>query len=230
MTDLVSASIVKPVVDAFLALRRLWKGRRGQLKPEEIVQLRLTWKPIFDEWLMQMRRKNIGRDVTVKDVRRLDEYPEVNEDIQGISPWFRAGLVATNDRGLLLLLDWVSLSDEALDFLQLQGIREDNAKETGNAALVGYVPFEQVVQFDKNGDDYSTRPSLYLHFDAKREGPYERIALCIRKEMKDCGAEWYSEICEIDEYRDACLKLGIELYWLKPPNEWGVWRVNRSAK
>jgi hypothetical protein len=135
----------------------------------------------------------------------------------GISPWFRAGLVGTNDRGLLLLLGWHRLSSEALEFLQLEGPQKENAQESANAnaALIGYVPFEQVVDVDWNGDDYSARPSLYLHFDAKREGPYEKIGLCVRKEMQDIAHEWYSEICDIDAYHDACTKLGVEQYWLR---------------
>jgi hypothetical protein len=194
------------------------------LKPEEIVALRLKWKPIIDQRLALVQRKGLGRDVTVKDVRRLDQYPNGDKGSKGISPGFRVGLVGTNDRGLLLLLGWHSLSSEALEFLKLEGIQRQNAQElegrsnaqeNANAALIGYVPFEQIVDVDWHGDDYNTRSSLYLHFDATREGPYEAIRLCIRKEMQDVGIEWYSEICDVDAYHDACTKLGIKPYWLR---------------
>lgn len=221
MLEWVSASLVK---DAGIAAWRWLRGRRGSLKPEEIVERRLKWKPIIDQRLALVRRDSLGRDVTVKDVRRLDQYSNGDEGGKGISPWFRAGLVGTNDRGLLLLLGWHSLSSEALEFLNLEGIQRQNAQEliqrqnaqeSANAALIGYVPFEQIVEVDWNGDDYSSRPSLYLHFDAKREGPYEKIYLCVRRELQDVGVEWYSEICDVEAYQDACTKLGIEPYWLR---------------
>ncbi|MEQ1651335.1 MAG: hypothetical protein ABL897_02495 [Hyphomicrobium sp.] len=214
MVEWVTTSLVK---DASLAVWRWLRGRRGALKPEEIVAQRLKWKPIFDQRIAVARRDKLGRDVTVKDVRRLNTYPEIDENARGITPWFPAGLVGTNDRGLLLLLGWHSLASEALEYLALEGIQKQNAREVGNAALIGYVPFEQIVQVDWNGDDYYTRPSLYLHFDAKREGPYEKIGLRIRKEMQDIGAEWYSEICDIDLYQEACSKLGIKQDWLRSP-------------
>lgn len=212
MLDPPSVSILKPAAEAVTALWRWLRGRRGGLKPEEIVALRKKWRPVIDERLALAKRDRLGRDVTVKDVRRLDQYPNFDGDTKSISPCFRAGLVGTYDGGIQLLLGWHELSNEVLDFLGLDGIQKLNADEGGNAALIGYVPFEQIVDVDWNCDDYNSRPSLYLHFDAAREGPYERIALCRQK--RDHGVEWYSEICDVDAYRDGCSKLGIKPYWL----------------
>ena len=198
----------KVLLDVGKSVYRWSRGRRAALTNVEIVELRAKWKPIFDEHLAICRRDNLGRDVNVRDIKRVDEYPD--------AAWFRAGLVGTNESGILLLESWVSLDSEVIELLQLKGIALQNAQEPGNAALIGYVRFEQVVSVNWNGDDYNSRPSLFLHFDSKR-GPYSRFAICRRKTMDGPGnqqIEWHSEICDLDAYRDACSKLGKKPYWL----------------
>lgn len=198
----------------FVKSAYVWaRGRKAALSNVEIVELRTKWKPVFDEHLALCQRDKLGRDVTVRDIKRLDEYPNIKDEAKGISPWFRAGLVGTNESSILLLLQWMSLNAEAKEFMQLEEIARQDAEGSGNVALIGYVRFEQVVSVNWNGDDYNSRPSLFLHFDARRGEPYSRLALCRRKTMDGPGSqqiEWYSEICDLGVYRDACTKLGIK--------------------
>ncbi|HJU31375.1 MAG TPA: hypothetical protein VJ740_07975, partial [Hyphomicrobiaceae bacterium] len=55
----VPASLVK---DAGIAAWRWLRGRRGLLKPEEIVERRLKWKPIIDQRLAVVRLNRLGQD------------------------------------------------------------------------------------------------------------------------------------------------------------------------
>lgn len=180
-----------------------------------------TWKLLLSERsgnllstnaLQLAGAKKLGMDVNVRDIARLDEYPNVNENHNGISSWFRAGLVGTNESSVLLLVQWVTLNAEAIEFMQLEGIARQNAYGDGNVALIGYVRFEQVVDVKWDDDDYNGRPNLFLHFDAKGREPYSRLAFRRRKAMDGPGTEieWYSEICDLEKYRDACSKLGIK--------------------
>jgi hypothetical protein len=87
-------------------------GRRRRLTPAEILHLREKWRPQFEKELWTNHREALRRDVIVRDVRRLDSYPNINERGKGISPWFRVGLVGTYHKGALLCLSWGSLTRE----------------------------------------------------------------------------------------------------------------------
>lgn len=187
------------------------RGRHAALSNVEILQLRSKWKPIIDDHIARCRRDGLGQDVTVRDIRRSDEYPDDKSGKKGNSAWFRAGLVGTNESSALLLLDWISVNPRAVEFMNFSGIAKENAEVSGDAALIGYVPFEQIIEVNWQGDDYSSRPSLFLHFDAHRSA-CSRLALCRRKSMEAPGGQaidWYSEICNLEDYRYACARTGV---------------------
>ena len=96
----------KALFDFCKSAYALARGRRAALSNVQIVECRAKWKRVFDQRLALCQRDNLGRDVTVRDIKRLDEYPNIKDDEKGISPWFRAGLVGTNERSVLLLLRW----------------------------------------------------------------------------------------------------------------------------
>ena len=127
----------KALFDFCKSAYALARGRRAALSNVQIVECRAKWKRVFDQRLALCQRDNLGRDVTVRDIKRLDEYPNIKDDEKGISPWFRAGLVGTNERSVLLLLRWGSLNAEAIEFMQLEGIARHDAKGNGNVALIG---------------------------------------------------------------------------------------------
>jgi hypothetical protein len=210
--ELPAIGATKAAIDLIKSAYGWIRGRRALLSNEEILARRLKWKPIFDERLAEVRRDRLGRDVTIRDINRLNQYPNIDEGKKGISPWFRVGLAGTTETSLLLNLGWMTPNPEAIKFLELQGLQLQNALELGNAALIGYVPFEQIVDVRWDSDDYNTRSSIFLHFDAQKGEPYSRLALCRRKTMDGHNTyqiEWYSEICGLLRYQDACCKLGL---------------------
>jgi hypothetical protein len=69
--------------------------QQRRLSPQKIVQLRQKWKNQFETKLLERRRAGLRNDVIIRDMRRLDNYPETEDKDKGISPWFRVGLMAT---------------------------------------------------------------------------------------------------------------------------------------
>src|SRR4051794_33895888 len=86
----------------------LIRGRRRSLKPSDIVALRQKWKPLFGAEIWKNHHNKLRRDVIIRDMKRVDSYPETS-DRKGISAWFRAGLVDTYHRGILVGLGWERL-------------------------------------------------------------------------------------------------------------------------
>jgi hypothetical protein len=96
-------SVLKDIVSRYAPKRR-------ELTNSEIVDLRKKWKAEIEPHILETHQKNLRQDVIIRDMRRIDSYPDVKEDEKGISPWFRAGLVGTYHRGLLVALQWASLT------------------------------------------------------------------------------------------------------------------------
>jgi hypothetical protein len=93
------------VKDAW-ALRR----RRRKLSPSEVVELRKKWKAEFEPKIWETHKKGLRKDVIIRDMKRIDSYPDLDSEAKGISPWFRMGLFGTYHRGILLSHHWHTLT------------------------------------------------------------------------------------------------------------------------
>jgi hypothetical protein len=58
--------------------RFLGRNRR-KLTPQQKLELRLRWKPEFEGWLAQQRKNNADGDILIRDIKRMDQYPEVRK-------------------------------------------------------------------------------------------------------------------------------------------------------
>jgi hypothetical protein len=93
------------VKDAFgWVVRLVW--RKPRLTNEEKIERRERWRPIFEAEVTKNWREKLRSDVIIRDVRRMDKYPDIDEKARGISPWFRAGLADTYHRGILVGFHW----------------------------------------------------------------------------------------------------------------------------
>ena len=89
--------------------------RKRQFAPEEKLELRDKWKPVFENWLLDRRKSNYRSDVIIRDVRRFDKYPDANPEEMGISSWFRLGLMDTYHGGILVGLRWERLIEYQME-------------------------------------------------------------------------------------------------------------------
>lgn len=203
-------AVLGPVADAAKWIYTWWQGRRGALKPGDIVQLRMKWKPIFEQRLRERLAKKLRSDVIVRDVGRLDEYVNADMPDKGISPWFRSGFVGTYHAGIQLHLGWYSLTRGVTGGWRF---RDYKGGEPGDlkVALIGFVPYEQIESVDWEGDEYYYFPIIYCHFDTSRKEPYEKIAFCEQRTSSDPSEtfQWYTEICDYDEARRLSVAAGV---------------------
>jgi hypothetical protein len=193
-------SLLSPLIRVIEGIWSKLKGRKGQLSASDIVQIRMKRKQEFEGQIRKRNQDGLRKDVIIRDVSRLDEYPDSKEISKGISPWFRVGLVGTYHAGIQLVLDWRSIVCSPSGKYIYKDPKNDD-EESIRAALVGYVPYEYIEAADWNGDEYYGFPIIYCHFDTKRKEPYERLVFCERKTMDhpEGEIELYSEIIDMDE-------------------------------
>ena len=180
------------------------RGRR--LSSAEVIRLRAKWKTEFEENIYQTRKQKLREDVIIRDIKRMDTYPDLDDKAKGISSWFRAGLVGTYHKGALIGLEWSTLKEDANGEWRFT---DYNNGETGDikVMLIGYVPFENIESVDWRGDEYYAFPHLYCYFDARRKEPYEKVAFCEKREMN--GIPYYTEVASYDAVRKRSRKRGI---------------------
>ena len=64
----------------------LIRQKRRKLSNSEIIEFRQKWKPLFEKHVWEQHRDKLTSEIIVRDMKRIDNYPEVKET-RGISPW-----------------------------------------------------------------------------------------------------------------------------------------------
>jgi hypothetical protein len=167
---------------AWSALFGVWKffhRNKRSLTASEKLALRDKWKPQFTKYLADLNYKKLRGDVIIRDMKRIDTYPEISEG-KGISAWFRVGLIDSYERGIMVGLRWEGLMEDE------NGLRytdwAKNEKEDHKVVLTGFIPYENIESVDWDGDRYYSYPHIYCYFSFKKE-PYEKIMFCTRGEF-----------------------------------------------
>lgn len=164
-------------------------GKKRNLTPEQKIQFREKWRPIFDDYFLTAAHNNYRSDAIIHDLNRLDTYPASSEE-KGISSWFRIGLMGTYHRGVLLGLRWTYI--ERTDGKW----REVSKTETAmKVALLGEVPFEAIETVNFDGDEFYNKPHIFCHFDYKG-GPYARVFYGEEYQLDPGFPYHYREIAE----------------------------------
>ena len=173
------------------------KNKKG-LNPEEIVKRRQRWKDEIKEKFQWIDDKVGYGQIIIRDVKRNDMYPKVEERKKGISSWFRVGYLGTYYRGIEVGLGINELIYE--EKYKAWRFAEYKNKEEGgdlNAYIVGLIPFEYIANIDWNGDEYYSCPHIYCHFLSKKGEPYEEIIFC-EKRWSDKSV-YYHEIAKYEQ-------------------------------
>jgi hypothetical protein len=182
-------------------LWKFWRGRTRRLTPQQKLELRGKWKPQVETWIRKQYAKKLRLDVIVRDMKRMDKYPETAKG-RGISAWFRVGLVDTYEKGIMLGLRTEGLVEEEGGWrFGEYSVEKDRMV---NLRLVGFVPYENIEMIDWDGDDYYQFPHIYCYFDFKSQ-PYERLAFCERRNLD--AHVYYTDIVDYEDVRRLTKKL-----------------------
>jgi len=180
---------------------RRYEGRlfrtEGVLRtPSERVHHHDSLRQQFEEEIQRCRREKLRKDVIIRHVNRLDDYPN-SQETKGISPWFKVGLLDTYHKGIKVGLGWEGLIESP------QGLRKADYKagERGalNAMLTGEIPYDFIETMNVDGDEYYYLPHIFCHFAHKGE-PYERLFYTQEVDMGN-GHTYWKEVATYEEVK-----------------------------
>jgi hypothetical protein len=162
---------------AYTLVKDTWalvRGRRRNLSPSKVVDLRKKWKAEFESKIWETHKKSLRDDVIIRDMKRIDSYPDLDPEAKGISPWFRVGLVGTYHRGILIGHGGHTLTKHDGGHWRFTNYK---AGEKGNikVLMISSIPYENIDNVDWDGDEFYHFPHIYCFFDHKKM-PYEHTA------------------------------------------------------
>jgi hypothetical protein len=166
-----------------IALRREyrdWKARKRS-GPEAQIAHRTAIKAEIESNLRWPER-DASPEIIVRDLARMDQYPETDDSLRGISPWFKVEALGLYHRGFdvaLALREIVVVRNKAHD------ATPDEREQARTLLVAGRIPFDAIVAIDWSGDEYYPQPHFYCWFD-QSEGPYESVEL----REKTSGGTW----------------------------------------
>lgn len=176
--------------------------------PQEILERREKWKPLFDDRIHICFSEKLREDVIIRDISRLNDYPET-DDRPGISPWFRAGLIGQYHNGILIGLSWHGLKQTA-DGKSWRFTDYTKQEEPEiQAALVGKIPYANIASVEWRGDEYYSYPHIFCSFRSRGKQPYDEVVLC-EKKISSFGKPFYVDLISYENAKKNSKKLGVK--------------------
>lgn len=157
-------------------LLRTWLRRRRPPLPREKIERRLRLREEFSTRMGEPSRYGTYGEAIIRDIERLDAYPNVDPPRWGISPWFKAEVNDLYHRGVEVI---VFGARDAVPESETRGwrfLREGEEVEYKVLAYpVGRIPYDFVEKVDWEGDEYYRIPHIYCRFDGPYGEPYEEV-------------------------------------------------------
>lgn len=176
--------------------------------PREKLNHRIYIKDKIDKYLYEFNTNRLScedyySDAIIRNIKKIDSYPEIFPNKKGISAWFQVSIVGLYYRGVKVLLRWtyITISEQ-------QGwIFSTNDDENAIiVALIGYIPYENIVDVDITGDEHYQLPHIYCNF-AQNGEPYEELIFC--EEIEGYMNKYFMEISDYKSVKRLSTKLNI---------------------
>jgi hypothetical protein len=183
--------------------------RKRKLTKSEIVQLRQKWKSEFEKKILELRISEVYTDVIIRDVKRMDSYPN-DDKKKGISSWFRVSLLDTYHRGIQVLLRIGKLTKDRESGKWRYTDYKSGESGDLRVFLVGFIPFENIEAVDLDGDEHYYLPNIYCHFVEKSGEPYEKIAFCEEKFLDE--RPYFTEVIDFKSVHKFSKKFKVDYF------------------
>ena len=174
-------STAKEIVDVIISWKRTHKPTA-----KDLIAHRIRMREEIERNLHHFTNSSkevIGyEDIIIRNVRRMDEFPELDEHEVGMSPWLKLDVSGFYHRGIEVFL--ITGGGKAVPVADTGGyphkwrfINEGEDAESAIYALaVGRIPFDFIESIDwSRSDGYFHAPHFYCRFDGPLREPYEEI-------------------------------------------------------
>jgi hypothetical protein len=176
--------------------------------PRVILERREELRREFQSNLPVKNRYGVHCDAIIRDIKRMDSYPDTEAAEKGISAWFKVEVKGLYHRGIAVFIGHPIYIKRDVKDRWVVTDHEDPDDRKELAYPVGQIPFDQIEYINWQGDEYYECPHIYCRFTAFRGQPYESIPFFAK------GAE-SEHLFEVEGFRPWDKKAGGWLAKLK---------------
>lgn len=149
-------------------------------KPSVILKHRHKIKSQLERKLPPEDKYGTRGEAVVRDMARINSYPDINKEQKGVSSWFRVEVKGLYYNGLEVFIyageeRYITFDNKKQEWR----FAKDNERNKFPSFCVGRIPFENIREINWRGDEYYNCPHLYCNF--KNSQPYESIIFYIEK-------------------------------------------------
>jgi hypothetical protein len=148
-------------------------GKFHKPDPLPLLKKQQELRKQFQEHLPHPDGYGVCGELIIRDIKRHDSYPRVDDREKGISPWFGVEVKGLYHRGLEVFIGVRRRIKK--DMYGEWKFTDQNGEDTELVYTVGRIPFKVIEHVDWEGDDNYPMPHVYCRFEALKGQPYEEI-------------------------------------------------------
>lgn len=170
---------------------------KSRLRPDpiKVAEHRSKFKEQLRKNLRQVDEHGLLGEAIIRDVARLDSYPNLDSRRAGLSPWFKVEIKGLYHRGLEVVIRLDALKYEKAWTGWRFALHDEPGIVVG--VLVGRIPFDRICTIDWSGDEYYNRPHIYCSFPSRFQAPYESMLYYEKYDGVD--GPYFMELVQYDD-------------------------------
>ena len=169
--------------------------------PTLVLKRREEFKKEFEQNLPPKNTYGVHTEAIIRDISRMDSYPDIQQARKGISPWFKVEIKGLYHKGVEAFISGYQYIKK--DKNGKWQFTEHDDKDTKVLAYpVGRIPFDLIEYINWDGDEYYPFPHIYCKFKSFKRQPYESIPFFAKR-----GESEY--LFEVEGFRPWDKKKGI---------------------
>ncbi len=163
--------------------------------PAVLLKQRQEWRSEFERHLTKESNGLIYGEAIIRDITRMDNYPDIADREKGISSWFKVEVKGLYHRGVEVILGIDGLIYNENHRQWHYSTNGENGTVT--AYLIGQIPFDVIRGVEWKGDEYYNFLHIYCEFNKKQKQPYENLVYCTLQGSNE--HRYFSEITKLDD-------------------------------
>ena len=141
--------------------------------PVQILKRREELKREFEKRLPPKDQHGVHCEAIIRDIRRMDSYPDIHTRHKGISAWFKVEVKGLYHRGVEVFFGVRRRIKK--DMYGEWRFADYTDEETVLVYPVGRIPFDLIEYVNWDGDEHGGSPHIYCRFKTFKGQPYEAI-------------------------------------------------------
>ena len=147
---------------------------RYRRTPSERLRHSLALKKEVNGKLWKVLAETNGEAI-IRELRRKDSYPEIDENLRSVSQWFKVELKGTYHAGIEV---FTSIQHVLIEQGVARRVADANDPAGQTVYVVGRIPYAAIEGIDWEGDEYYGFTHIYCRFRiGRRLGPYASTVL-----------------------------------------------------